>query len=169
MPEASLKADIVRKADIFIAKAGHRKAMLQTSREIGRYSELHDSLVNDAISLGKVASATIAKPTLKVREAQVVAFALLISGWPSATVSEHLGLYQTGHDIGENSPFFLAAKILEKETRGERYSFTAKMALTVRAFQLTEEGVKAVKVSSLREATKAEYFPDPTYTGTTPA
>jgi hypothetical protein len=169
MPEASLKADVVRKADIFIAKAGHRKALLQTTREIGQYLSLHETLLNDAITLGKVASATIAKPTLKLREAQVVAFALLISGWPQSTVAEHLGLYQTGQDVGESSPFFVAAKILEKETRGERYSLTAKMALTVRAFQLADQGVTAVKVSSLREAMKPKHFPDPTYAGTAAA
>jgi hypothetical protein len=161
MPEARIKTDLLIKADIYLAKAASRPRQLLDTRAIGRELQAREPLLQAAIELGERASKLIAKPTLKLRDAQIAAYVLLVSGWPAPIVEGHLGHFQTGQDVGENSPFFVGAKILESEPKGERFSLTSKLGLTVKIFQLAEQGLKAVPRKNLKDA--METFPNPSY------
>ena len=165
MPEATLKTDIVRKAEIYRAQAAGQKSTLTTTRKIGKALLEREGAIEKAIDLGKRSSVGVAKPTLKVRDAQVQAFIMLQSDWPEDTVLGHLTQLQSGHDVSETSPFFVAAKILERESRGTAFPLMQKLALVTGACKLVEQGQKAVKASSLKDVMKPKHFPDPTYPG----
>jgi hypothetical protein len=161
--EATIKASIISKADSYLAKVNDRPATLHSSRQIGRAMIDNEARIEEAIRIGKETSAGLARPTLKVRDAQVLIYILLQSAWPALAVTQHLRHLQVGEDVGENAPTFIAAKILEKESRGERYAFTAKMALAIKVFQLAQQGTKAIKASSLKDVMKPKHFPKPDY------
>ena len=90
---------------------------------------------------------------------------MLLGDWPAETVLGHLTQLQSGHDVSETSPFFVAAKILERESRGTTFPLMQKLALVTGACKLVEQGQKAVKTSSLKDVMKPKHFPDPTYPG----
>jgi hypothetical protein len=161
MPEARVKSELVTKADVYLSKANQIPRRILDNRALGREVMAQNALLDEAIAIGERASKLIAKPTLKLRDAQVASYLLLASGWGAGTVEAHLGHFQTGQDVGENSPFFVGAKILEAEPRGEKFSVSAKLGLTVKVFQLAEQGVKAVPRKNLREA--MDTLPSPAY------
>jgi hypothetical protein len=166
LEESMLKTAIVRRADNFLAQLRGAKPALHGSPDTADYLVAHEALVDRAIVLGEQATSAIANPTLKLRDAQVLAFALLVSGWPELTIAEYLRTLESGQDVSEVAPFFVAARILEQEKRGERYTLTQKLALSLNAIQLVQRGVKAVKTSVMREAMKPKSYPKPEYPGT---
>jgi hypothetical protein len=167
MPEARVKTELLQKSDHYLAKATSRPRQLLDTRAIGKALLAHEAQLNAAIEIGERVTHLIAKPTLKLREAQITAYMLLVSEWPASIVEAHLAHFQTGQDVGENSPFFVGAKILESEPKGERFSLSSKLGLTVKIFQLAEAGMKAVPRKNLKDA--MESYPNPTYVPVTAA
>jgi hypothetical protein len=164
MADATIKTDIVRKADIFIAKATQKAPVLaNNTRKIGQAVQDNESRIEEAIGIGLEATVNIAKPTLKLRQAQVLAYVLLSCDWPKAVVLDDLTRFQTGQEVGEHTPFFVAAKILERETRGTAPALNAVLAVAVKAFQLHQAGIKAIKSAPLRDVMKLKNYPSPVY------
>jgi len=92
----------------------------------------------------------------------------LVAGWNKAKIIADLDVLQTGIDReGGASPLFVAADQLQKEAaKRERSSLTARYGAVVRAFQLHEQGAKAVRVSEIRSAMKPKNLPAPVFPGT---
>lgn len=142
-----------------------RPYLLQNASETVRAWETYRPLIEEAIAIADDSVRGRTKPTLTATDAAGVVFTLLLMGWHKAKVIADLDVLQTGIDRDSgNSPLFVAADQLQKDAaKKERSSLTGRYGAVVRAFQLHEEGAKAVRVSDIRNAMKAANLPAPTF------
>ena len=93
---------------------------------------------------------------------------LLLKGWPKAKVIADLDTFQSGEDReGGNSPLFVAADQLQKDAqKREGATLAARFAAAIKAFILHEQGIKAVRVSEIRNAMKSKSEVDASFPGT---
>jgi hypothetical protein len=145
-----------------------RPYVLHGNRDTAKAIEAHDALLNQAIAIGDDSVKGRSKPTFSVSEASAYAFLLLLKGWPVDRVIADVDVFQSGEDReGGNSPLFVAADLLQKDTvKRERSSVTSRFGAAIKAFLLHEQGVKAVRVSEIRAAMKPKAWIDPTYPAT---
>lgn len=159
------KATIVTRTYGYLAKVDPTKK-LHSNEEIVETVDSHESELNQAIEIGTNAKQGVVSPILNDVDAQVVAFELLISGWPADIVKRDLTLLQLGYGSdSEDSPLFIAAKVLNKikESRTEKASPNARIGAVIKAFQLHEAGVKSAQSKHIRDAMKPKNLPDPAY------
>ena len=65
---------------------------------------------------------------------------LLLSGWPKTVIVDKLALFQRGEDVGENSPFFVTAQLLDKQAKTDKtVTPSVVCALTVKALSTEEQ------------------------------
>ena len=145
-----------------------RPYQLRNSSEVVRAIEANRHLLEEAINIADDSVRGRSNPTLSASDAAGIVFALLVAGWNKVKVIADLDVLQTGIDReGGNSPLFVAADQLQKDAaKRERPSLTARYGAVVRAFQLHEQGAKAVRVSDIRSAMKLKALPAPVFPGT---
>lgn len=128
----------------------------------------NNKLLDDSIQIGDDSVQGRSKPTFKAAEAASLTFLLLLKGWPKAKVIADLDVFQSGEDReGGNSPLFVAADQLQKDAqKREGATVSARFAAAIKAFVLHEQGIKAVRVSEIRNAMKANAGVDASFPGT---
>jgi hypothetical protein len=138
------------------------------NRDLVKAIKSHDLLLNEAIQIGHESVRGRSKPTFKAHEAASFAFLLLLKGWPKARVIADLDNFQSGEDReGGNSPLFVAADQLQKDAqKREGATLAARFAAAIKAFVLHEQGIKAVRVSEIRNAMKSKGEVDASFPGT---
>jgi hypothetical protein len=138
------------------------------NRDVVKAIKTHDLLLNEAIQIGHESARGRAKPTFKPNEAAAFAFLLLIKGWSKAKIIADLDIFQSGEDReGSNSPLFVAADQLQKDAqKREGATLAARFAAAIKAFVLHEQGVKAVRVSEIRNEMKSKSEVDASFPGT---
>ncbi|HEY2242599.1 MAG TPA: hypothetical protein VGH47_00060 [Xanthobacteraceae bacterium] len=138
------------------------------NRDLYNAIKANDVLLNEAIAIGDDSVHGRSATTFKANEAAALAFLFLLKGWPKAKVIADLDVFQSGEDReGGNSPLFVAADQLQKDAqKREGATTTARFAAAIKAFVLHEQGVKAVRVSDIRNAMKAKTEVNAAYPGT---
>ena len=138
------------------------------NRDLVKAIKAHDLMLNEAIQIGNESVRGRSKPTFKAHEAASFAFLLLLKGWPKARVIADLDNFQSGEDReGGNSPLFVAADQLQKDAqKREGATLAARFAAAIKAFVLHEQGIKAVRVSEIRNAMKSKAEVDASFPGT---
>jgi hypothetical protein len=128
------------------------------NRDMVRAIKAHDLLLIEAMQIANESVRGRSKPTFKEHEAASFAFLLLVKGWPKARVIADLDNFQSGEDReGGNSPLFVAADQLQKDAqKREGATLAARFAAAIKAFVLHEQGIKAVRISEIRNAMKAK-------------
>lgn len=144
-----------------------RPYLLTTNRETVAAIKAQDRLLTEAMQIGDDSVRGRSKPTFKASEASALAFLLLHKGWPKAKVIADLDTFQSGEDReGGNTPLFVAADQLAKDKQKKDGATTAaRFAVAIKAFQLHEQGVKAVRVADIRSVMKTKSV-DVTFPGT---
>ena len=128
------------------------------NRDLVKAIKTYDLLLNEAMQIAEESVRGRSKPTFKAHEAASFAFLLLLKGWPKARVIADLDNFQSGEDReGGNSPLFVAADQLQKDAqKREGATLAARFAAAIKAFVLHEQGIKAVRVSEIRNAMKSK-------------
>jgi hypothetical protein len=138
------------------------------NRDLVKAIKSYDLLLKEAMQIAEESVHGRSKPTFKEREAASFAFLLLLKGWPKARVIADLDNFQSGEDReGGNSPLFVAADQLQKDAqRREGATVAARFAAAIKAFVLHEQGIKAVRISEIRNAMKSKAEVDASFPGT---
>ena len=138
------------------------------NRDVVKAIKAHDLLLNEAMQIGNESVRGRSKPTFKANEAASFAFLLLLKGWPKARVISDLDNFQSGEDReGGSSPIFVAADQIQKDAqKREGATLAARFAAAIKAFVLHEQGIKAVRISEIRNAMKSKAEVDPSFPGT---
>jgi hypothetical protein len=138
------------------------------NRDMAKAIKKYDHLLDEAMTIGDESVRGRSKPTFKANEAAAFAFVLLLKGWPKARIIADLDTFQTGEDReGGNSPLFVASDQLQKDAaKREASSLIARFSAAIKAFVLHEQGVKAVRITEIRNAMKAKTEVDPSFPGT---
>src|SRR5262249_16512328 len=138
------------------------------NRAMVRAIKAHDLLLIEAMQIANESVRGRSKPTFKEHEAASFAFLLLLKGWPKARVISDLDNFQSGEDReGGSSPIFVAADQIQKDAqKREGATLAARFAAAIKAFVLHEQGIKAVRVSEIRNAMKSKGEVDASFPGT---
>jgi len=138
------------------------------NRDVVKAIKAHDLLLNEAMQIGNESVRGRSKPTFKANEAASFAFLLLLKGWPKARVISDLDNFQSGEDReGGSSPIFVAADQIQKDAqKREGATLAARFAAAIKAFVLHEQGIKAVRISEIRNAMKSKAEVDASFPGT---
>jgi len=171
--DSKRKQQVVKRGFHYLAASAKdeeaaRPYLLRNSSEVVRAVESNRHMLEEAISIADDSVRGRSNPTMSSSDAAGIVFALLVAGWNKAKIIADLDVLQTGIDReGGASPLFVAADQLQKEAaKRERSSLTARYGAVVRAFQLHEQGAKAVRVSDIRSAMKPKNLPAPVFPGT---
>jgi len=165
--DAKRKEQVVKMHAAYLTKSGVETAKLHSNTEVDHAIRENDGTLSLALELGSKSCDNISSPVLKETQAQAVAYLLVKGGWDKHTVTEKLHLFQTGvSNEGENSPFFVAAKLVEASrnstAKRDKMTTTKELGLVILAMQESEKGTKAVGRQRFRDAVKKN-MPSPEY------
>jgi hypothetical protein len=166
--DAKRKQTVIVDAGRYFSKAGITSFdVLKSETEINEAMRRNDALLTEALRIGDGSTENIVTPLLKGVQAAVIVYVTLKCGWPAANVKAKLALVQLRvSQDGENSPFFVAAKLIadsrEKRAREQRLSPLKEVGVCIKAFIEAEAGVRAVQARMIKDAVKGQ-LPDPTY------
>ena len=168
--DPSKKQQIVKAAAAYFLRLGDKGAALRSEAEVKAAIEENDALLSQALEIAAQSRANLPTPLLKEGTAAAIAYVLskALPPWPTQTIREKLAFMQQagGSALGENDPFFLAAKALDdgrkRSARGEKLTTTKEMGIVIFAFSEAERGQKAVHKRKLEAAVK-KTVPDPRY------
>lgn len=166
--DAQRKQTLIKTAGRYFAKAGLSFDVLLSEAEIKEAIRRNDHMLSEALRIGDGSTENVVTPLLKGTQAAEIAYIMLKVEWPAANISDKLALLQlrVSRD-GENSPFFIAAKLIsdsrDKRARAEQFSPLREIAVCIKAFQDAESGMRAVQPRMIRDAAKKKQLPDPTY------
>lgn len=163
--EAKLQAGVLRSAWPYLVQCLPGTVPARRPYEFAALVKTHQPMILEAIEIGGTSVTGHAKPTVKKREARILAFILRMSGWPREVIEAKLQHLQRGEDVGENSPFFLAAKLLDRQSKVDDLKrLNSRFAVIIKAFQADEKGMKAMTDRALRTVAKEpKEYPNPTY------
>jgi hypothetical protein len=140
---------------------------LESNSEILKACQDDMTRVEKAIQIGQLSVKGISNPTLTEVEAAKTAYIFIKNGWDKDKVSERLAFFQAGQDENESSPMFRVATAINKakatKSTAERLAAMSQIGLIVKAFQLTEEGAKAVQPTLFKNIKIGKEVPDPTH------
>jgi hypothetical protein len=164
--DAGLIEQLVKAANAYEIKAkveGVRK--LVSTIEILNECTRDVERVRRAIAMGELSTKGVSSPCLNAKEAAKIAYVLIKNGWDERTVSERLAFFQVGQDESESSPLFQVSKIINKakasKSHADRVASNSMIGLMIKAFQLSEEGVRAVQSSKLTPIRIGKEIPNP--------
>lgn len=164
--ESKLIEQLVKTANAYEIKSkveGVKR--LESNSEILEACSADMKRVKRAIEIGTLSVKGISNPTLSTAEAAKVAYVFIKNGWNEDRVTQQLAFFQTGQDENESSPMFKVATAINRakarKNAGERLAAMSQIGLIVKAFQLTEEGVKAVQSKVLAEIQAGKVLPNP--------
>jgi len=136
-------------------------------------SEIYDEMrrsserINRAIIIGQVSVKGISNPILNAKEAAKVAYIMIKNGWDETYVAQMLAFFQAGQDENESSPMFRAASAITKakdaRNNDDKMVANSLVGIIIKAFQLTEAGVKAIQPSKLSDIKKGTNLPSPVH------
>jgi hypothetical protein len=164
--DASVLEQMVKAANAYEVKAkveGVRK--FESTTEVLKECTRDAERIRRAIAMGELSVKGVSSPCLNEREAAKVAYVFIKNGWDEQTVSERLAFFQVGQDESESSPMFQVSKMINKakaaKINAERVAANSLIGLMIKAFQLTDEGVKAVQTSKLANIKIGKEVPNP--------
>lgn len=163
---AKLIEQIVKTANAYELKAKvDNIKRLESNAEVLAACTADQSRVVRSINIGEVSVKGISNPTLTPVEAAKVAYIFIKNGWNEEQTAQRLAFFQAGQDENESSPMFQVASTINKakakKNNVDRLAAMSQIGLIVKAFQLTEQGVKAVQRKVLNDIQMGKEIPNP--------
>jgi hypothetical protein len=169
MSDSPLKETMVSTAAAYRIGAGE-VLVVKSKTEILRAARNDNDSLDRAIEIGSASRAGMAGPILKDKDAAIIAYLLIKTGWPEDRIREKLTYFQSGQakdGLGESSPFFVVAKILSdvhaKANDKLKLTRLKEIGTVVFAMVQSELGVTAVQKKQVLESVKKGKLPDPRF------
>lgn len=166
--DANAKQQILKSFSAYMIKAGQSSFALRSASEIKTAIEQNDSPLDACLRMGTESVKGRVSPVFKPQQAATIAYIMLKNGWPDQRIREKLALFQAGQSQdGENSPFFLAGKLIENSRKAreqrDRLTGVKELGVAIYAMVQTELGFNATKPSIIKAEVKGKTVPDPRY------
>lgn len=165
--DATRKQAVVKSASQYMKRNGGGQPDLKSEVQVANEIRKNDALLTQAIAIADTSAKGVNNPYLKPLQANVLAYLLVINGWPEHLVSEHLTHMQTGASSKDNDsePRFQGMNLITRarasKAKADHLSGLKEMGILVFSIVEAQKGIKAVNKAKIQAAVKAGPLPDP--------